>query len=729
MEVPVGEVPAEPLGPGLQEPSEGALGGEPAAPGGPPPPLEDGFAGIPYTFFFPPDPILAAGPSNLVAMVNGGIALFSKSGVNSAQRSLESFYNGPLTGTSPFDPRVLYDPHSGRFFAVTVEGRSSTASSYVRIAASKSSSPANLFLGSGSGDDWLGVDIRADSGSDVDHWADYPRLGVDQDNLYVTANMFPVSSGSVHGRVWIVPKAELLAGLAPTVSDFSVSQITVVPALNFDLSTEHMISLGTVFTVEDPAGAPSLSTAPLSLPAFPFGPPDCPQLGGAAPLDTLDTRFLHAVKRDGSLWVVHTIGSEDGARAEVRWYEIEPTGPSVLQWGEIEDPTRCYFFPALQPDADGNVVVVMSGVDSTIHGSAFYTARAWSDPPGTMREVAVLKLGEASYEQIDSFGRNRWGDYGGIAEDPATGEIWLFHEYASPVENRWGTWIGRVSTAGGFCGDASLTFGEECDDGNLIDGDGCDSNCTFTGCGNGIVTAGEECDDQGESAGCDADCTFALCGDGTRNGTAGEICDDGNLVDGDGCESDCSPTALLLSGSRIYFREPYFYPKRWKIRVASHDAERIVAPPLGSPGDPTLGGALLKVLNPSTGELYTVALPAGRWRAIDASGDGTGGYRYQDRYGRSGPCRKVLVRPEQPGRLALLRAVCRGDGIAFTLDEPAQGTLAVSLRLGTAHPYCMEFGGKLSADFGFFDTPPPYNGLLGLFARADAPRPARCEVP
>jgi len=36
---------------------------------------------------------------------------------------------------------------------------------------------------------------------------------------------------------------------------------------------------------------------------------------------------------------------------------------------------------------------------------------------------------------------------------------------------------------------------ELCDDGNTIDGDGCDSNCRPTGCGNAIVTAGEECDD------------------------------------------------------------------------------------------------------------------------------------------------------------------------------------------------------------------------------------------
>jgi cysteine-rich repeat protein len=49
---------------------------------------------------------------------------------------------------------------------------------------------------------------------------------------------------------------------------------------------------------------------------------------------------------------------------------------------------------------------------------------------------------------------------------------------------------------------------ELCDDGNAIDGDGCDSNCRPTGCGNGIVTAGEECDD-------------------------------GNLVSADSCSSEC----------------------------------------------------------------------------------------------------------------------------------------------------------------------------------------------
>ena len=89
------------------------------------------------------------------------------------------------------------------------------------------------------------------------------------------------------------------------------------------------------------------------------------------------------------------------------------------------------------------------------------------------------------------------------------------------------------------CGNGVTEPGEQCDDANLVDGDGCDSNCTPTGCGNGIRSAGEVCDDgNGHSGdGCSADCT-ALCGNGITE--PGEECDDGNLVDGDGCDVNCT---------------------------------------------------------------------------------------------------------------------------------------------------------------------------------------------
>ncbi len=59
-----------------------------------------------------------------------------------------------------------------------------------------------------------------------------------------------------------------------------------------------------------------------------------------------------------------------------------------------------------------------------------------------------------------------------------------------------------------LCPNGTLDPGEECDDGNQVDGDGCDSNCTLTACGNGRVSPGEQCDDSNTV---DGDCCSSTC--------------------------------------------------------------------------------------------------------------------------------------------------------------------------------------------------------------------------
>ncbi len=95
--------------------------------------------------------------------------------------------------------------------------------------------------------------------------------------------------------------------------------------------------------------------------------------------------------------------------------------------------------------------------------------------------------------------------------------------------------------SGPACGNGILEVGEDCDDGDTIDGDGCDSNCTVTACGNGIVTGAEQCDDGNtvDGDGCDVNCVIEFCGDGTVNNSGTEQCDDGNAIDGDGCDANC----------------------------------------------------------------------------------------------------------------------------------------------------------------------------------------------
>jgi large repetitive protein len=66
----------------------------------------------------------------------------------------------------------------------------------------------------------------------------------------------------------------------------------------------------------------------------------------------------------------------------------------------------------------------------------------------------------------------------------------------------------------GGCGDGAVFLDEEqCDDGNNINGDGCNADCQLE------------------------DGNLELCGDGILN--AGEACDDGNGVGGDGCNEAC----------------------------------------------------------------------------------------------------------------------------------------------------------------------------------------------
>jgi cysteine-rich repeat protein len=105
---------------------------------------------------------------------------------------------------------------------------------------------------------------------------------------------------------------------------------------------------------------------------------------------------------------------------------------------------------------------------------------------------------------------------------------------------------GSDGLSGGVLSAAADPFplrGEECDDGNAVNGDGCDSNCRVTACSNGILTAGEQCDDGNtiDGDGCTAACRIEPCGDGLIHSR--EQCDDGNTTSGDGCDSNCRWTA------------------------------------------------------------------------------------------------------------------------------------------------------------------------------------------
>lgn len=439
-----------------------------AQPGVPPPPLTASFEG-PFGRFGvgPADNVIAAGPESLVTMVNGRIALLRKDGTMIDARTW-----------SGFDPKVIFDPHAERFIVLSLQGTSSPVS-WLRLAVSKTATPENLDVGTLPCDAWthFAIDADLDGGLELDHtWADFPGLGVDAYNVYVTANM--IRNGGAfespdYAKIWVIRKAELLAGAPPIVVEWGglpgerlknpvsgVVSIGIQPALDFDGTGVRLLTwplervgdLGrtTLWTVEDPGGTPTLTSRDLLLPGFQLHlHPPCRQAGSDRGIDTGLVSTAHVVQRGGSVWASRTSADTltGATRNEIHWYQIDPTAPAIVQWGRIADPVHCYFYSAIQPDGLGGFGLVMSGVDAGIFPSAFYTARMAADPPGTTRDVALLQAGLGPHAPGQE-GRIRWGDYGGIGTDPATGAFWMTHQFATEGGSFWGTWIGALALNG-----------------------------------------------------------------------------------------------------------------------------------------------------------------------------------------------------------------------------------------------------------------------------------------
>ena len=109
----------------------------------------------------------AVGPSHYVQLINGRYSAFQKSdGVKVQTATLQQFFNNagvPNTGFA-FDPRVIYDHGSQRWFA---------------LAGENTNQPGNyLFAVSISSDPTMGwTGFRIDSDTDNGQWADYPMIG------------------------------------------------------------------------------------------------------------------------------------------------------------------------------------------------------------------------------------------------------------------------------------------------------------------------------------------------------------------------------------------------------------------------------------------------------------------------------------------------------------------------------------------------------------------------
>lgn len=440
--------------------------------------LRASFSGIdmtPGSGAFAADPTIGVGPTHLLLGTNDSVAIQDKTGMFMASIDLRTFFSAVKhQGQSVYDPRVVFDHESNRFFIAAVgEIRNpcalGTCVSHFFLAVSKTSSPTTL----GSGDWYFyAFDATLDGATPTTNFADFTGLGADDTVVVLTAKMVSLNDSSLQTlKIRILDKSKLIRGEAVTWRDFvgfrrpdgSLMQGAFQPAIHYEspgtfflLSPEASSQCGlSVWGIANPLSNPTLSNHDVT--AVSGGtcdvPPDAAQPNGGPPLNTGSNGLHTSPKyRNGFLWATQSVARNfgSGSVSAIRWVQIDtsawPNSVSFTQDSVLGIDGVWHFYPDITVDALNNVTIVFGRSSVSEFASVYYTGRLSTDPPNTLRPSILLKAGTATLNQIPDSGRGGifYGDYFGIALDPSDGSFWMLGEYAK-ASDAWGTWVGNVA--------------------------------------------------------------------------------------------------------------------------------------------------------------------------------------------------------------------------------------------------------------------------------------------
>ncbi len=412
------------------------------------------------SLYTPPDSMGAVGPSQFLLGVNGRIRTFTKAG--SADGKLDTTLNqffSPITNRSTTDPRVRYDRATGRWFVTAIDVPAALINNKILIAVSNGSTITSATT-------WHFFTIAAPSGS----FADFDTLGIDEDALYIGANLFNDADELTDTQAWVVTKSSVLS-TGPIHSttfglldwDAGIGPYSPEGVDNLDTGTNQGYFIGIdgfssdqldIVRVNNPgAASPTLTgmvvpTVATGLPAAVSQPSPGPQLdGGDLP------RLGNAVIRKGRLWTSHSMEVTStgnvgaGGREGVRWYELQgltSSQPTVNQTGLIYDPSVTpfsYWMSSVMVSGQGHAAFGFSraSTDGTLgFASAAMTGRLATDTLGATDPVTLLQGSTFLYNDPFDDPVERWGDYSYTSVDPSDDmTMWTVQEYASNTDE-WG---------------------------------------------------------------------------------------------------------------------------------------------------------------------------------------------------------------------------------------------------------------------------------------------------
>ena len=408
--------------------------------------LDSGAAGG----YDPPDVQVAAGPGFVVQMVNVAARVWRTSAGAPAKEAATLVLGDLFRAGSDrlTDPRVLYDAPSGRWFASI----SDLDTNSVLLAVSQGADPTAA---------WNSYSFVSPG------CADQPRLGVADGIVVLAADVFSGCDEGpaprLGGELWIVNKEQVLAGAPDAASSTfgpersmeslapaqSLSATGTEYAVYVDVPSSRVVHLVTIDGIP-PAAVHVQQVASLPISALSSPPsgqePPTPAGRRQSLIGTNDDRVLDSVWENGKLWFTANTGctpvGDTILRACARAIELATATPAVTWDTDLSDPGAHLFYPAVRPDAAGNLVIVYGESSVAIPPELVAIARM---PDGTLTAPSVIAQSAGPYD-----GR-RYGDYFGAARDPVHPElVWVTGEHGVDIAGArgWNTSIASVQVGG-----------------------------------------------------------------------------------------------------------------------------------------------------------------------------------------------------------------------------------------------------------------------------------------
>jgi hypothetical protein len=406
----------------------------------------------------PPDMAMAVGPSQIVQMVNGAYQVYSTTGV--AQGSLitdKAFWQNAGISSSVVsaglsDPRVVYDPSSGRFFASEIT--TANTGNQILVAVSNSSNPASGWQAFS----FTGNPNNASTGTAG--FADFDTLGLDKNGVYIGVDNFTQANGGsfTNSTIYTISKSSLLGGSPAVQFNYNLSPgsfgAVPDPAIDYNGTNSAVLTIGPATTqatlITGVSTGSALGTHINGL--IGTQPVNMRQPSGQL-IDANDNRFSSSPFIVGNLlYGANIVSVTDNLVTHdvVQWLIVNMTTDSLVATGTISDPNFDYTYASVAADANGDFALIFDrsgGVNTPADNISSY-ADVCHFNSITLSTVCdstlLLSQGLSGSYSLNAGGDFRWGDYSAISIDPSNPNAFWAAVEVPISSSRWGTQITEI---------------------------------------------------------------------------------------------------------------------------------------------------------------------------------------------------------------------------------------------------------------------------------------------